>query len=88
MDGMSRAPDFWGQFEQEKVFPPGTTLELRSYRTPRPEAAAFVYGLFVALSAAELGYISPFRDTNGDTESPPNAAARRWASSAPGRWWT
>ena len=37
MDGMSPAPDFSGQFDQEKVFPPGTTLELRPYRTPRPE---------------------------------------------------
>ena len=30
---MSRDPDHWGQSGQEDIFPPGTTLELRPYRT-------------------------------------------------------
>jgi hypothetical protein len=34
---MSREPDHWGQFDQGRIFPPGTTLELRAYRAPRPE---------------------------------------------------
>lgn len=34
---MSRAPDHWGQSGQEDIFPPGTTMELRPYRGPRPE---------------------------------------------------
>jgi hypothetical protein len=33
---MPRDPDFWGQFEQEKVFPPGSILVLQPYRAPRP----------------------------------------------------
>lgn len=33
---MSREPDYWGQDGQEKIFPPGTTLELRRYRTHKP----------------------------------------------------
>jgi len=34
--GVARQPDDWGQFGQEETFPPGTTLELRRYRTHRP----------------------------------------------------
>ncbi len=33
---MSRKPDHWGQTGQDRIFPPGTTLELRPYRAPRP----------------------------------------------------
>jgi hypothetical protein len=34
---VQREPDHWGQGGQEKFFPPGTTLELRPYRTHRPD---------------------------------------------------
>lgn len=34
---MAREPDRWGQSGQEDRFPPGTTMELRPYRAPRPE---------------------------------------------------
>jgi len=30
---MPRDPDHWGQTGQEEIFPPGTTLELKPYRT-------------------------------------------------------
>jgi hypothetical protein len=32
---MARDPDHWGQTDQERIFPPGTALELRRYRTHR-----------------------------------------------------
>lgn len=32
---MAREPDHWGQGGQEEIFPPGTELELKSYRAPR-----------------------------------------------------